>query len=89
MHKMSMHFLEEIESKEDAIEHMEIAIKGLEKRKKHLEKKMKRLDILEDEIEEVIKEIGKMKEFTTEEFKKIIKKGYKEFAKKMIDENDF
>ena len=84
-----MDFMEEIESKEDAIDHMEIMIKGVDKRRKHLEKKMKKLDILENEIEEVIKETGKMKEFTPEEFKKIIKKGYKEFAKKMIDEDDF
>ena len=89
MHKLPMSFLEEIESKEDAIEHMKIMIKGVNKRKKHLEKKMKKMDILEDQIEEVIKEIGKMKEFTTEEFKKIVKTGYKEFAKKMIDEDDF
>ena len=84
-----MNFLEEIESKEDAIEHMEIMIKGVNKRRKHLAKKMKKMDILEDEIEAVIKETGKMKEFSTEEFKKIVKKGYKEFAKKMIDEDDF
>lgn len=89
MHKFPMDFMDEIESKEDAIEHMEIMIKGVEKRKKHLEKKMKKMDILEDQIEDVIKEIGKMKEFTTEEFKKIVKTGYKEFAKKMIDEDDF
>lgn len=89
MHKLPMAFMEEIESKEDAIEHMEIMIKGVNKRRKHLEKKMKKLNILEDEIEAVIKETGKMKEFTNEEFKKIVKKGYKEFAKKMIDEDDF
>lgn len=89
MNKLPMAFMEEIESKEDAIEHMEIMIKGVNKRRKHLEKKMKKLDILEDEIEAVIKETGKMKEFTNEEFKKIVKKGYKEFAKKMIDEDDF
>ena len=89
MNKLPMNFLEEIESKEDAIEHMEIMIKGVNKRRKHLAKKMKKLDILEDEIEAVIKETGKMKEFTPEEFKKIVKKGYKEFAKKMIDEDDF
>lgn len=89
MHKLPMNFMEEIESKEDAIEHMEIMIKGVNKRRKYLEKKMKKLDILEDEIEDVIRETGKMKEFTPEEFKKIVKKGYKEFAKKMIDEDDF
>ncbi|MBY8994746.1 MAG: hypothetical protein KGD59_09380, partial [Candidatus Heimdallarchaeota archaeon] len=60
MHKFPMDFMDEIESKEDAIEHMEIMIKGVEKRKKHLEKKMKKMDILEDQIEDVIKEIGKM-----------------------------
>ncbi|TET30840.1 MAG: hypothetical protein E3J70_03630 [Candidatus Heimdallarchaeota archaeon] len=89
MHKFPMSFIEEIESKEEAIESMEMAIKGLNKRKKHLEKKMKKLDMLEDEVEDAIKEVGKMKEFSKEEFKKIIKKRYKEFAKKMIDEEDF
>jgi hemoglobin-like flavoprotein len=89
MHKMPMHFLEEIESKEDAIDHLELAIKGVEKRRKHLGKKMKKLDIVEEHIETAIKEVGKMKEFSTEELKKILKKGYKEFAKKMIDEEDF
>ncbi|NHJ33589.1 MAG: hypothetical protein FK732_12080 [Asgard group archaeon] len=89
MPKFPMRFLEEIDSKEDAIEHMEMAIKGLNKKRKHLERKMKKLDMLEDEIEDAIKEVSKMKEFTTKEFKKIIKTHYKEFAKKMIDEDDF
>ena len=89
MHAHSMNFMEEIESKEEAIEYMEMTIKGVNKHKKRLESKMKRLDILENDIEDVIKEIGKMKEVSSEEFKKIIKKGYKEFAKKMIDEDDF
>ncbi len=89
MHKMPMHFIEEIESKEDAIEHLELTIKGVDKRRKYLGKKIKRLDILEDELESVIKEVGKMEEFSTEELKKILKKGYKEFAKKMIDEDDW
>ena len=89
MHEKPMHFLEEIESKEDAIDHLELMIKGVEKRRKHLGKKMKKLDIVEENIEEVIKEVGKMKEFSTEELKKILKKGYKEFAKRMIDEDDF
>jgi len=89
MHRMPMQFLEEIDSKEDAIDHLELMIKGVEKRRKHLGNKIRKLDILEDEIEAVIKEVGKMKEFSTEELKKIVKKGYKEFAKKMIDEDDF
>ncbi len=89
MHRFPMGVLEEIESKEEAIEFLEMQSKMLDKRKKYLEKRMARLDSTEDALEDTIKEIGKMKEFSHEEMKKIMKKNYKEFMKKMIDEDDF
>ena len=89
MHRYPLGMFEEIDSKEDAIDFLEMQSKLLDKRRKHLEKRRAKLDSIEDAIEDTIKEIGKMKEFSHEEMKKIMKKNYKEFMKKIIDDDDF
>ena len=78
--------LDEIESKEEAIELLELQIKKTNKHKKYLEKKIARMDEIEDSIEEAIGEIGKMKEFSKDEMKKILKKKYREFVNKTLDD---
>ncbi|NHK30747.1 MAG: hypothetical protein FK730_05310 [Asgard group archaeon] len=78
--------LEGIESKEEAIELLEIQIKRTNKYKKHLKQKMARMDEIEKSIEETIGEIGKIKEFSNDEMKKIMKKKYREFVNKMLDD---
>ncbi|NHJ39834.1 MAG: hypothetical protein FK731_07350 [Asgard group archaeon] len=80
------HMMDEIESKEEAIELLEIQIKRLNKQRKHLTKRMSRMDEMEKSIEETIGEIGNMKEFSKDEFKKILKKKYREFTNKMLDD---
>jgi septal ring factor EnvC (AmiA/AmiB activator) len=78
--------LDDIESKEEAIELLEIQIKRTNKHRKHLEKRIARMDEIEESIEEAIGEIGKMKEFSKDEMKKILKKKYREFVNKMLDD---
>ncbi|NHJ47091.1 MAG: hypothetical protein FK733_04815 [Asgard group archaeon] len=78
--------LDDIDSKEEAIELLEIQIKRLNKQKKHLEQKISQMDEMEKSIEEAISEIGGMKEFSKDDMKKILKKKYREFTSKMLDD---
>lgn len=78
--------INEIESKEEAIELLEIQIKRVNKHKRQLNKRITRMDEIEKSIEETIGEIGKMKEFSKDEMKKILKKKYRELTNKMLDD---
>jgi hypothetical protein len=82
MHMM----LEDIESKEEAIEMLELLSKKADKRKEHLAQKIAKMDEVDKIIEETIGEIGQMKEFSKDEMRKILKKKYREFASKMLDD---
>ncbi|MBN1331219.1 MAG: hypothetical protein JXA54_17250 [Candidatus Heimdallarchaeota archaeon] len=80
--------IENIESKEEAIDLLEIQIKRLEKYKKRMLRRIDRMGRMEKEIETAINDIGQMQEFSNKEMQKILKKRYLELQKKILDEEN-
>ena len=83
----SMRFVKDIENKEEAIEFLEMQTKLVNKRRQRINKELQKMDEIENHLEAAIKEIGAMKEFSQDEMKKILKKHYRDFTKRMLDED--
>ncbi|MEA2071205.1 MAG: hypothetical protein U9O98_07940 [Asgard group archaeon] len=86
---LSHHFeepLEDLETKDDALEFLEIRHKLLQKTRKEIEQMLKRLDSRESIINETQTKLQKMKEFEPEKLRKILQEGYRKYLKDWLDE---
>ena len=82
-------FLENIESKEEALDFMEIQKKLIQKRRRRLARSIEKTETMERYIDQSMAELKAMDEFSADELKKVWKKAYREFLKETIDEDDF
>lgn len=80
------HFMviDEIVDKEEAIEFLELQYKLLERERNDLIKRINNLQMLEDQLAEVIEEIGSVKDFSNDELKKILRKKHFTFLKEVL-----
>jgi len=80
-----MDLLEEIEDKEEALEHMDYRKKMLAKQRRRLMKRIEKLDILDELFDQSTKEIAQLEEYSPEDMRKILRRAHREFEKKTVD----
>ena len=84
-----MDLLEELENKDEAIEHLEYRKKLLTKQKRRLYTRMEHLEILNELFDQSIKDVAKLEEYSSEEMRKILRKTHREYDKKIVDRDDW
>lgn len=87
-HGRRMDLLEELENKDEAIEHLEYRKKMLVKQKRRLNTRMEHLGILNELFDQSIKDVAKLEEYSPEEMRKILRRTHREYDMKIIDLND-
>ncbi|MFW9923597.1 MAG: hypothetical protein ACFFDW_09975 [Candidatus Thorarchaeota archaeon] len=89
IHPFRIHpaMIDELETKEDAIDLIEIEVKLIERRKKKLMRAIDRLDTLEGILSSKVSEIAKMEDFSKDKIKTLLKKTSIEYTKKRLEED--
>ena len=84
-----MDLLEELENKDEAIEHLEYRKKMLTKQRRILNTRVEHLNILDELFDQNIKDIAKLEEYSPEEMRKILRRTHREYDKKIIDRDEW
>jgi hypothetical protein len=74
------------ETKDDTIDFIELQQKRIQRHKNRLLRRAKRIEALENSIDIAAKEIIKMKDYSPDKAKKIIKRVYRGFVKDFYEE---
>ncbi|MCF2142402.1 MAG: DUF5320 domain-containing protein [Candidatus Heimdallarchaeota archaeon] len=87
-HAHHFNVIDEIADKDEAIEFLELQYKLLERERNDLTKRINNLQMLEDQLTEVIEEIGSIKDFSNDELKKILRKKHFTFLKEVLSDKE-